>query len=82
MSGIVPPPCTPRGYPAGSGPDSCETRPALVAGTDLPLARVAGRCGFGSSETLRQAFLDTYGRTPSEHRRAFRVPVTASGRRG
>ena len=55
---------------------------ALVAGTDLTLARVADRCGFGSSETLRQAFLDTYGRTPSEHRRAFRTPVTASGRRG
>ena len=39
--------------------------------TDLPLARVADRCGSGSAETLRQAFLDTLGHTPSAHRRAF-----------
>jgi transcriptional regulator GlxA family with amidase domain len=54
---------------------------ALLAATDLPLARVADRCGFGSSETMRQAFLDLYGRTPSEHRRALRVPARAGGRR-
>ena len=54
---------------------------ALLAATDLPLARVADRCGFGSSETMRQAFLDLYGRTPSEHRRALRVPARAGGHR-
>jgi transcriptional regulator GlxA family with amidase domain len=58
-----------------------EAAAGLLATTDLPLARVAGRCGFGSSETLRQAFLDTYGRTPSEHRRAFRVPQAVGGGR-
>lgn len=58
-----------------------EAAAALVAATDLPLARVADRCGFGSSETLRQAFLDTYGTTPSEHRRAFRAPAHSSTRR-
>ena len=58
-----------------------EAAAALLAATDLPLARVADRCGFGSSETLRQAFLDIYGRTPSEHRRALRVPARAGGGR-
>ncbi len=48
-----------------------EAAAALLASTDLPLVRIAGRCGFRSTETLRQAFLDAYGRTPSEHRRAF-----------
>lgn len=48
-----------------------EAAAQLVATTDLPLARVATRCGFRSTETLRTAFLDAYGRTPSEHRRAF-----------
>ena len=48
-----------------------EAAAALVVNTDLPLARVADRCGFGSAETLRQAFLDTLGHTPSAHRRAF-----------
>ena len=48
-----------------------EAAAALVVNTDLPLARVADRCGFRSAETLRQAFLDTLGHTPSAHRRAF-----------
>jgi transcriptional regulator GlxA family with amidase domain len=58
-----------------------EAAAALLATTELPLTRVADRCGFGSSETLRHAFLDTYGRTPSEHRRAFRVPQPTAGGR-
>ncbi len=45
----------------------------LVATTDVPLGRVATRCGFRSTETLRTAFRDAFGRTPSEHRRAFTV---------
>lgn len=48
-----------------------EAAAALLAATDVPLARVAARCGFRSTETMRAAFLDAYGRTPSEHRRAF-----------
>ncbi|MEJ2887058.1 GlxA family transcriptional regulator [Actinomycetospora aeridis] len=48
-----------------------EAAAQLCAGTDVPLARVAARCGFRSTETMRTAFLDVYGRTPSEHRRAF-----------
>ncbi|GAA4941407.1 transcriptional regulator GlxA family with amidase domain [Actinomycetospora succinea] len=48
-----------------------EAAAALVATSDVPLARVAARCGFRSTETMRTAFLEVYGRTPSEHRRAF-----------
>ena len=48
-----------------------EAAAHLLATTDLPLPRVAARCGFGSTETLRTAFLRAYGTTPSAHRRAF-----------
>ncbi|MEU4672733.1 GlxA family transcriptional regulator [Amycolatopsis sp. NPDC023774] len=41
----------------------------LLAGTDLPLAAIARRCGFGSTETLRQAFLDHFDTPPSAYRR-------------
>jgi len=53
-----------------------EAAAHLVATTDVPLARVAARCGFRSTETMRAAFLDAYGRTPSEHRRAFVVSAS------
>nr|WP_314176743.1 helix-turn-helix domain-containing protein [Streptomyces sp. DSM 40971] len=39
----------------------------------LPVAGVAARCGFGSAETLRQAFTARYGVSPSHYR------VTQSG---
>jgi transcriptional regulator GlxA family with amidase domain len=41
----------------------------LLAGTDLPLTAIARRCGFGSTETLRQAFLDHFDTPPSAYRR-------------
>jgi transcriptional regulator GlxA family with amidase domain len=34
-----------------------EAAAHLLAATDLPVAGVAARCGFGSAETLRQAFV-------------------------
>ncbi|WP_417498561.1 GlxA family transcriptional regulator [Marinactinospora rubrisoli] len=40
----------------------------LLATTELPLAAVARRCGFGSAEALRQAFIDRYGVSPSRYR--------------
>lgn len=36
--------------------------------TDLPVARVATRCGFASAEALRQAFTREYGIAPSQYR--------------
>ncbi|MEC4015660.1 GlxA family transcriptional regulator [Streptomyces sp. H27-D2] len=40
----------------------------LLASSSLPVASVAARCGFGSAETLRQAFVARYGVPPSRYR--------------
>jgi transcriptional regulator GlxA family with amidase domain len=58
-----------------------EAAAHLLASSSLPLARVAARCGFASAETLRQAFVDRYGVTPSHYRltqsSATGQPITA-----
>ncbi|MFI9402807.1 GlxA family transcriptional regulator [Nocardia sp. NPDC052316] len=48
-----------------------EAAAQLLAGTRLPVAAIATRCGFGSAETLRQAFVDRYGTSPSRFRVAY-----------
>ncbi|MGH8888100.1 MAG: GlxA family transcriptional regulator [Egibacteraceae bacterium] len=45
-----------------------EAAAHLLASTSLPVASVATRCGFGSAETLRQAFVDRYGIPPARFR--------------
>ncbi|MFC0546333.1 GlxA family transcriptional regulator [Kutzneria chonburiensis] len=45
-----------------------EAAARLLTGTPLPLAAIARRCGFGSAETLRQAFVGQYGIPPSRYR--------------
>lgn len=40
----------------------------LLAGTDLGIAQIARRIGYGSSESFRQSFLARYGVPPSEFR--------------
>ncbi|MEV7805782.1 AraC family transcriptional regulator [Microbispora sp. NPDC088329] len=45
-----------------------EAAAQLLAATSLPMAAVAARCGFGTAETLRQAFVDLYGIPPSRYR--------------
>ncbi|MFI6779628.1 GlxA family transcriptional regulator [Micromonospora sp. NPDC050276] len=45
-----------------------EAAAHLLASTGLPLAAVARRCGFGSPESLRQAFVDRYAVPPSRYR--------------
>nr|WP_271219151.1 helix-turn-helix domain-containing protein [Streptosporangium carneum] len=47
-----------------------EAAAHLLAGTSLPMPSVAARCGFGSAETLRQAFTGRYGIAPSRYRNA------------
>ncbi len=51
-----------------------EAAAHLVRGSELPLTAVARRCGFGSAETLRQAFLDHYGVTGDTLRRMADIP--------
>jgi transcriptional regulator GlxA family with amidase domain len=45
-----------------------EAAAHLLATTTHPIASVARRCGFGTAETLRQAFIDQYGTAPSRYR--------------
>ncbi|MET7552005.1 helix-turn-helix domain-containing protein [Streptomyces sp. NPDC005479] len=45
-----------------------EAAAHLLASTALPLSGVPKRCGFGSTETLRQAFTSRYGISPSRYR--------------
>ncbi|MFC4011467.1 GlxA family transcriptional regulator [Nonomuraea purpurea] len=45
-----------------------EAAAHLLASTSLPLPAIAVRCGFGTAETLRQAFVDRYGIPPSRYR--------------
>ncbi|MFF5207523.1 GlxA family transcriptional regulator [Streptosporangium sp. NPDC000396] len=47
-----------------------EAAAHLLTSTSLPVAAVARRCGFGSAETLRQAFTGRYGVTPGRYRQA------------
>lgn len=42
-----------------------EAAAHLLTSTQLPLSRIAQRCGFGTTESLRTAFLDIYGVPPS-----------------
>ncbi|HEX6232235.1 MAG TPA: GlxA family transcriptional regulator [Jiangellaceae bacterium] len=64
-----------------------ETVAGLLTSTELPLSQVARRAGFSSAETMRQAFVNRYGITPSQFRstqsaaRPSRIRVRA-GRTG
>ncbi|HVE22748.1 MAG TPA: GlxA family transcriptional regulator [Acidocella sp.] len=44
----------------------------LLEDTDIPLQRVASRCGFANPDTMRKAFLRRIGTGPSEYRERFR----------
>ncbi|PHP53340.1 GlxA family transcriptional regulator [Actinomyces ruminis] len=43
----------------------------LLEGSSLPIERVAKECGFGSVVTMRQAFGQATGTSPSSYRRSF-----------
>lgn len=47
-----------------------EAAARLLTSTSLPMTGVARRCGFGSAETLRQAFVRLYGTSPARYRAA------------
>jgi transcriptional regulator GlxA family with amidase domain len=44
----------------------------LLEESETPLQRVASRCGFGSPDTMRRAFLRRIGAGPSDYRDRFR----------
>jgi transcriptional regulator GlxA family with amidase domain len=45
-----------------------EAAAQLLVSGSLPAAGIAARCGFGSAETIRQAFVSRYGTPPSRYR--------------
>jgi transcriptional regulator GlxA family with amidase domain len=49
----------------------------LLETTSLPLPQISARCGLGSAENLRQAFVGQFGLPPS----AYRAAATRSSRR-
>ncbi len=46
-----------------------EAAARLLSTSDLPMADIAHQCGFGTTETLRQAFVHHYGLPPARYRR-------------
>lgn len=50
-----------------------EAAQALLESGDSAIPDVAGTCGFGSQETMRQAFRRVLGVTPSTYRHRFRL---------
>lgn len=55
-----------------------EAAGRLLAATSIPLPQVAAKCGFTSSETMRQAFVAKYETTPSRFRAANSLPAGAA----
>lgn len=48
-----------------------EAARQLLSTTNLPVKRIAARCGFGSEETMRRSLLRRVGVTPGEYRARF-----------
>jgi transcriptional regulator GlxA family with amidase domain len=54
-----------------------EAARRLLETTDLGVATVAARCGFGTVETMHRTFKRALSVTPGEYRRHFRTRATA-----
>ncbi len=48
-----------------------ESAQQLLAGSTLPLKRIAQRCGFGSDETMRKSFQRQLAISPGDFRARF-----------
>ncbi len=68
-----------RRYPAATGLTPAraverlrvEAARGLLAETATPVKRIAERCGFGTAETMRRAFLRALGVPPADYRARF-----------
>jgi transcriptional regulator GlxA family with amidase domain len=56
-----------------------EAAAHLLTGTDLTVQAVATRCGFGTDEALRHAFVGRYGVSPSHYRATQSRAATGVG---
>ncbi len=55
-----------------------EAARRMLGDTDLPVKRIAARCGFGSEETMRRGFVRALGVAPQTYRERFaRAAVSA-----
>jgi transcriptional regulator GlxA family with amidase domain len=80
-----------RRYPAATGLTPAraverlriEAARSLLADSAMPVKRIAERCGFGTDETMRRAFLRVLGASPQDYRERFgrRVPESDVRRR-
>jgi transcriptional regulator GlxA family with amidase domain len=57
-----------------------EAAAHLLTGTDLTVEAIATRCGYGTVETLRQAFQRIYGVSPSQYRATQSRPAPLTHR--
>jgi transcriptional regulator GlxA family with amidase domain len=57
-----------------------EAAQQLLAGTRVPIKRIAQRCGFGSEETLRRSFSRQLITTPQAYRDRFSAEPGSSRR--
>ncbi|MBJ7347626.1 MAG: helix-turn-helix domain-containing protein, partial [Thermoleophilaceae bacterium] len=48
-----------------------EAARQLLENSDMPVGNVATKCGFGSDETMRRAFMRIIGVGPSDYRERF-----------
>ena len=56
-----------------------ETARKYLEDTDMPLERIAEKCGLGGLVSMRRIFLRHLMTTPSDYRRAFRTSLKAAG---
>lgn len=59
-----------------------EAAAHLLTGSDLTVEVIAGRCGIGTAEALRQAFVGGYGVSPSHYRATQSRPAPATSAHG
>jgi len=52
-----------------------EVARRLLEESDESVAHIAGRCGFGTAETMRRVFLRALRLGPQEYRRRFNSPA-------
>ena len=79
-----------RRYPAATGLTPAraverlrvEAARGLLAETGTPVKRVAERCGFGTDETMRRAFLRVLGSSPQDYRDRFGAAPRQRARMG